>query len=141
MSDYYTYDDGSTLTFDGADWSATPATAADIVQSSSSGGGGFFDILDSFTGIATKVGGTIITLEGQKEMLEVARAKNELERYRTLSAVNIGKSKADVATINAQRDVAVARAQASLATLSGGNNTLLIMLILAGVAVAIASQP
>lgn len=116
-----TFDDGSTITFHD-DLRVTSTDAADIVQGATgSAATGFFGVLDSFSGLATTVGHTVATLQGQAGALEIAKANNELERTRALAAVKIGQAQTEVAIARAQREVAIAKGS------DGGLMTLILL--------------
>ena len=129
----YYDDDGSTLTYDGGAWSATPAEAANIVQSSTATDDtGFLSVLNQFSNLATHAGNTIATLQAQRDAIGGMQAARDLARYKQDAALSIGKTSADIAVINAQRDVALAKAAAGGVKSIASGEALMLAALIAG---------
>jgi hypothetical protein len=103
------FDDGSTLTLnDDGSSSATNAPDAYFdysmaVDNSGSQGTGFMNVLNDFSGLATKVGSTVISLQNQAAGLQAQQQQLALQRQQQATTLQI-------ASLNSQAKAAVAAA-------------------------------
>jgi hypothetical protein len=94
-----TADDGSVSA--GGYFNGNGTDLAMAVSNSGSDGTGAFDIFNQFTGLVTKVGGTVLTLQAQADALKGQQAARDLAKYQQDAAVSIAK-------LNTNREVTLA---------------------------------